>query len=39
MSESSAASRLIEHALQPMKATFVGKDEIIDLIAKGAKLS
>ena len=26
------AGRLLQHALQPMKATFVGKDEIIDLI-------
>lgn len=30
--DSSPAARLISHALQPMKAAFVGKDEIIDLI-------
>src|SRR5215212_4083174 len=29
---SSPAMRLLENALQPMKAAFVGKDEIIDLI-------
>lgn len=29
---SSPVTRLIENALQPMKAAFVGKDEIIDLI-------
>jgi MoxR-like ATPase len=31
-SNPSLASRLITNVLQPMKSTFVGKDEIIDLI-------
>ncbi|MES2788681.1 MAG: AAA family ATPase [Planctomycetota bacterium] len=31
-SSPSLAARLIENVLQPMKSTFVGKDEIVDLI-------